>query len=83
MELEQTVTAATLEMDFREALLNVAFLGYEAAKIRTKLANLRAEQVFERTFHTRQWYYVLYYHNLWCDTLAKRGVDYMRIVMTI
>ena len=71
------------EIAFREALIRVCFLGAEAARVRGVLLTLTTACAFERSFYTRQWYFIIHYHRLWCDELSRTSAEFLRVVMTI
>ena len=71
------------ETAFKEAVSRVCFLGAEAAKIRGILYTLPPTPSFERTYYTRQWYYLMHYHRLWSKELMKTSMDYLHEIMTI
>ena len=80
---DQVLPTNPYEQAFREALAIVCFLGAEAARIRMNLHTLPINCVYERSFYTRQWHFVVHYHRLWCDELSRTSAEYLRAVMTI
>ena len=80
---DQVLQTNPCEQAFREAIAIVCFLGAEAARIRMNLHTLPINCVYERSFYTRQWHFVVHYHRLWCDELSRTSVEYLRAVMTI